>query len=101
MIVDLERTDLSRVCEPGSVRWRELMGERELAGVVHLVSAAEGTSREEVDLALTIRAFAGVEDRIHLGVGGGIAWDSEPDDEIAEAWVKARPLLDALRALVA
>src|SRR5205823_8802095 len=36
MIVDLQRNDLSRVCEPGSVGWRELMRERELAGVTHL-----------------------------------------------------------------
>jgi len=41
MIVDLERNDLSRVCEPGSVRWPELTVERELAGVVHLVSTVE------------------------------------------------------------
>ena len=148
MIVDLERNDLSRVCEPGSVRWPELMVERELAGVVHLVSTVEGTLRHDVglaelleatfpggsvtgapkiaavdhiaalepvgrgasmgalgriwpngdlELALTIRTFAVAEDTIHLWVGGGIVWDSEPEAEIEESWVKARPLLDALR----
>jgi para-aminobenzoate synthetase component I len=147
MIVDLERNDLSRVCEPGSVRWPELIVERELAGVVHLVSTVEGTLRADVglaelleatfpggsvtgapkiaavdhiaalepvgrgasmgalgriwpngdlELALTIRTFAVAEDTIHLWVGGGIVWDSEPEAEIEESWVKARPLLDAL-----
>jgi para-aminobenzoate synthetase component I len=151
MIVDLERNDLSRVCEPGSVRWPELMIERELAGVTHLVSTVEGTLRDEVglaellaatfpggsvtgapkiaaldliaalepvgrgasmgalgvvrgngdlDLALTIRTFAIAEDRIHLWVGGGIVWDSEPEAEIEESWTKARPLLAAIGAPV-
>jgi para-aminobenzoate synthetase component 1 len=151
MIVDLERNDLSRVCEPGSVRWPELMAEHELAGVTHLVSTVEGTLREDasladllaalfpggsvtgapkiaaldeiarlepvgrgasmgalgvvrgngdLDLALTIRTFAIAAGRIHLWVGGGIVWDSDPDEEIEESWVKARPLLAAVGAPV-
>jgi len=149
MIVDLERNDLSRVCEPGSVRWPELLAERELAGVVHLISTVEGRLRQnatlseilaavfpggsvtgapkiaavdhiarlepvgrgasmgaigtirpngDFDLALTIRTFAVAHGRIHLWVGGGIVWDSEPEAEIEESWVKARPLLAALGA---
>jgi anthranilate/para-aminobenzoate synthase component I len=50
MIVDLERNDLSRVCEHGSVRWPELMAAHELAGVVHMVSSVEGTLRDDVGL---------------------------------------------------
>ena len=46
MIVDLERNDLSRICEPGSVRWPELMVTRALAGVEHMVSTVEGTLRD-------------------------------------------------------
>ena len=149
MIVDLERNDLSRVCEPGSVQWPELMVERELAGVTHLVSTVEGTLREgvglaellaatfpggsvtgapkiaavdliaelepvgrgasmgalgvvrgngDLELALTIRTFAIAEGRIHLWVGGGIVWDSDPEAEIEESWTKAGPLLAAIGA---
>jgi para-aminobenzoate synthetase component 1 len=56
MIVDLERNDLSRVCEPGSVRWPELMAQRELAGVTHLVSTVEGRLRDGVGLAEILAA---------------------------------------------
>ena len=56
MIVDLERNDLSRVCEPGSVRWPELMRQHELAGVTHLVSTVEGRLREHVTLAEILAA---------------------------------------------
>jgi para-aminobenzoate synthetase component 1 len=149
MIVDLERNDLSRVAVPGSVRWPELLAERELAGVTHLVATVEAELREDVtltellaavlpggsvtgcpklaaldliaelepvgrgasmgalgrihangdlDLALTIRTFAVADDTIHLWVGGGIVWDSDPAEEVEESWVKARPLLAALGA---
>ncbi len=57
MIVDLERNDLSRVCEAGSVRWPELMAERELAGVTHLVSTVEGTVRADVSFGETLAAL--------------------------------------------
>jgi para-aminobenzoate synthetase component 1 len=151
MIVDLERNDLSRVCEVGSIRWPTLMAQHELAGVTHLVSTVEGRLRPGVglaeilhatfpggsitgapklsaidhiariepvgrgasmgalgriyangdfDLALTIRTFAIADGRIHLWVGGGIVWDSDPDAEIEESWVKARPLLAAVGGLV-
>jgi para-aminobenzoate synthetase component 1 len=151
MIVDLERNDLSRVCEPGSICWPDLMAEHELAGVAHLVTTVEGRLRPEVglaelleatfpggsvtgapkisaldhiaalepvgrgasmgalgrvwpngdlELALTIRTFAVADGRIHLWVGGGIVWDSEPEAEIEESWVKARPLLTAIGAPV-
>jgi para-aminobenzoate synthetase component 1 len=144
MIVDLERNDLSRVCSAGSVHWPELLAERQLAGVSHLVATVEGELRPgvtltelleavlpggsvtgcpklaaldliaalepvgrgasmgalgrvyangDLDLALTIRTFAISEGEIHLWVGGGIVWDSEPAAEIEESWVKARPLL--------
>jgi para-aminobenzoate synthetase component I len=53
----------------------------------------------DLDLALTIRTFAVVDGRIHLWVGGGIVWDSEPAAEVEESWVKARPLLAAIGAL--
>jgi para-aminobenzoate synthetase component I len=151
MIVDLERNDLSRVSEPGSIRWPDLMAEQELAGVAHLVTTVEGSLRPgvglaeileatfpggsvtgapkisaldhiavlepvgrgasmgalgrvwpngDLELALTIRTFAVADGRIHLWVGGGIVWDSEPEEEIEESWVKARPLLAAIGAPV-
>ena len=56
MIVDLERNDLSRVCEIGSIRWPELMSQHELAGVTHLVSTVEGRVRADATLSDILRA---------------------------------------------
>ena len=52
----------------------------------------------DFDLALTIRTFAVAEGRLHLWVGGGIVWDSDPREEVAESLVKAAPLLEAIGA---
>ena len=54
----------------------------------------------DFDLALTIRTFAVADGRIHLWVGGGIVWDSDPEAEIEESWTKARPLLEAIGSRV-
>jgi para-aminobenzoate synthetase component I len=50
----------------------------------------------DLDLALTIRTFAIADAAIHLWVGGGVVWDSDPAREVEESWVKARPLLERL-----
>ena len=52
----------------------------------------------DLELALTIRTFALAEGLIHLWVGGGIVWDSDPYEEVVESLVKAAPLLDAIAA---
>ena len=56
MIVDLERNDLARVCEAGTVRWPELMVERPMAGVSHMVSRVEGTLRQGVGFGELLEA---------------------------------------------
>ncbi len=52
----------------------------------------------DLELALTIRTFAVAEGRVHLWVGGGIVWDSDPQAEVDESLAKAEPLLAAIGA---
>jgi para-aminobenzoate synthetase component I len=73
----------------------ELVGRGASMGAIGRVWASG-----DFELALTIRTFAIADGRIHLWVGGGIVWDSEPEAEIEESWVKARPLLAAVGGLV-
>ena len=56
MIVDLERNDLGRVCEYGSVRVVEPAAVETFAQVHHLVATVEGTLREDVAPIDIIRA---------------------------------------------
>ncbi len=58
MIVDLERNDLGRICEPGSVSWPELMSARSMTGVEHLVSLVEGVIRDDVGWAGAMAAMS-------------------------------------------
>jgi para-aminobenzoate synthetase component I len=54
----------------------------------------------DFELALTIRTFAIADGTIHLWVGGGVVWDSDPATEVEESWTKARPLLEAIGSSV-
>jgi len=56
MLIDLERNDLGRVCEPGSVEVDELMGLETYAHVHHIVSNVTGRLREGVTPGEVIRA---------------------------------------------
>ncbi|MCE2392834.1 MAG: anthranilate synthase component I family protein [Proteobacteria bacterium] len=56
MIVDLERNDLGRVCEIGSVRVAELAALRAYPTVWHLVSSVQGELRPGVDLLQLLAA---------------------------------------------
>jgi len=147
MIVDLERNDLGRVCEPGSVRVEELARVVSHPSVHHLVSVVSGTLREGIDTGALLAAvypggsvtgapkvrameiIAELENQprgvytgalgliaptgdlelglpIRTGVvaggvlrwhaGGGIVADSDPDRELAEAWLKTAAVRAAL-----
>ncbi|MDA1190364.1 MAG: aminodeoxychorismate synthase component I, partial [Candidatus Poribacteria bacterium] len=56
MIVDLERNDLGRICEYGSVRVSEMRSIEAYASVVHTVATVEGTLRPDTTVAETLRA---------------------------------------------
>ena len=49
--------------------------------------------RVEGDLNVAIRTFSVHDGMLHFGTGGGITWDSDPDDEWEETELKARNLL--------
>lgn len=57
MLVDLERNDLGRVCEPGSVRVEALMELASYAHVHHLESSVAGQLRKATSLYDLVRAI--------------------------------------------
>ncbi len=56
MLIDLERNDLGRIAQPGSVRVNELMTLESYATVHHIVSNVEATLRPDISPGQVIRA---------------------------------------------
>lgn len=100
MIIDLERNDLGRVCQVGSVRVPELFALEEYATVFHLVSTVTGTlqpGRDMVDLwratfpggsitgAPKVRSMEIIEElepvrrSVYTGAIGYLGFDGEAD----------------------
>ena len=57
MLVDLERNDLGRICQAGSVRVSEQLQVETYAHVHHIVSAVEGRLRSDVGVADIVSAL--------------------------------------------
>ncbi|MEY4553678.1 MAG: hypothetical protein RL197_105 [Actinomycetota bacterium] len=78
----------------------EIIGELEQGkrGVYSGVAGYIGDNGS-ADFGMVIRSLVFDDDRITLGVGGGITIDSDPSAELAETKLKAKALLGALKAV--
>lgn len=147
MIVDLERNDLNRICDPGSVQVTELFQLETYATVFHLIANVVGTLQKEVDVVDVLQAtfpggsitgapkvrameiideletaprgiYTGIlgyislngdcdfnimirtalhqNETYHIGVGGGITYESDTRFEYEETLQKAKALVEAI-----
>jgi para-aminobenzoate synthetase component 1 len=147
MIVDLERNDLGRVAQIGSVRVDDPGSVRTYASIHHRVADVSARVRRHVpwwevlasvvpggsvtgcpkhaamtmirevepvargpftgafgvvggsgdlEMALPIRTAWTWRDRLHIGAGCGVVWDSDPWAEVRESRLKIAPWLRAL-----
>lgn len=149
MIVDLERNDLSKVCQVGTVKVPELFTLEAFSTVYHLVSTVTGTLKNNAtavdcvkatfpggsitgapkirameiidelernqrnvytgcigyfgfdgnaDFNIIIRSILIKDHFAHIGVGGGITWESDAEREYEETIAKAVALFQSLEA---
>lgn len=147
MIVDLERNDLGRVCQFGSVQVTELAILETFPTVFHLTSTVVGKLRPgknrldllkatfpggsitgapkvrameiideieptrrsvytgaigyfcfsgNIDINIVIRTFLVKDKKAYFQVGGGIVYDSDPEEEYEETLQKAKALIQTL-----
>lgn len=57
MLVDLERNDLGKVCQWGSIKVNQLLKIERYSHVTHLVSNIIGQKKEDIDVVEVIKAF--------------------------------------------
>jgi len=151
MIVDLERNDLGRVCEYGSIKVTNLRNLEEYSkvfqttakveGILHkdkdridlikacfpggsitgcpkirameIIEELEPTKRNiytgslgylsfsgDMDLNILIRTILLKGNKIYFQAGGGIVYDSDPEEEYQETLDKARALLETIESSV-
>jgi para-aminobenzoate synthetase component 1 len=147
MIVDLERNDMGRVCEYGSVKVTEMAILETFPTVFHLTSTVVGRLRPNIsridllkatfpggsitgapkvrameiideleptrrsvytgaigylsfsnnlDLNIVIRTMLIKDGKVYFQAGGGIVYDSDPEEEYQETLDKAKALIQAL-----
>jgi len=95
---------LAAAFPPGSVTGAPKLAALEIIAALEPVGRSVYTGalgwvdadRQQADLNVAIRTFWVGDGQLHLGVGGGITWDSTPDGEWEETELKARRLLQAV-----
>ncbi|MGN0962946.1 MAG: anthranilate synthase component I family protein, partial [Clostridia bacterium] len=148
MIVDLERNDLNRICETGSVKVTKHFEIEAFATVFHLVTTIVGRMEEQrtyadllramfpggsitgapkieamkdmdelehsarglytgsigyisfngdCDLNIVIRTAVWQNGIYHMGIGGGITCESDPEAEYEETLQKAKAFIDIFK----
>ncbi|MGH1564654.1 chorismate-binding protein [Mumia sp. DW29H23] len=103
LLPDATDGDLLRASfPPGSVtgapkvRAMQVIGELEATGREVYTGAIGYAGPHGLEASVVIRTFEIRDDRVWLGVGGGVVAGSDPDDELRECFTKAAPLLRAV-----